>query len=332
MAGKLALPQAGDWENAGMLSIRFFDPHGQETMRHSWPLKTAAEHAATLLPPPAALAVSARPEGSRLVLSANGTDIALDTASGQLVSVRHNGQEIPFNNGPLFDTLMGRPLFKSLRHYPQGQDYVVEALYDNAVPKGGKRLLVSLTYTMLSGGWLKIACAYLPAQGRYPFLGFGFQVPEEAVRSVSWLGGGPYRVWKNRLKGAGFGHWSKKHNKTVTGETLWDYPEFKGWHSQLYWARLETASQPVTLVSATDGLFLHLFNPDMPQGAYNRNTDGVFPAANGVSLMHAVSPIGTKFKQPTALGPQGQDHQVAYHGNKHYFEAVVYLGFGDAGN
>ena len=40
-----------------------------------------------------------------------------------------------------------------------------------------------------------------------------------------------------------------------------EYPEFKGYHGNIYWARLE-GDHPLTLYSATDGLFVKVFNPD----------------------------------------------------------------------
>ena len=35
--------------------------------------------------------------------------------------------------------------------------------------------------------------------------GITFNYPEEKVTGMKWVGRGPYRVWKNRLKGMEFG-------------------------------------------------------------------------------------------------------------------------------
>ena len=61
---------------------------------------------------------------------------------------------------------------------------------------------------------------------------------------MKWLGRGPYRVWKNRLKGQQFGVWHKRYNNTITGAS-WDYPEFKGYHADLYWVVIENKESPV---------------------------------------------------------------------------------------
>src|SRR5690606_19613814 len=44
------------------------------------------------------------------------------------------------------------------------------------------------------------------------YLGVTFNYPETLCTGVRWLGKGPYRVYKNRLKGAGYGVWEKAYN------------------------------------------------------------------------------------------------------------------------
>ncbi len=107
-------------------------------------------------------------------------------------------------------------------------------------------------------------------------MGINFDYPEEKVNGVKWLGNGPYRVWKNRMKGVELNVWQKDYNNTVTGES-WNYPEFKGFHSNFYWAVLDTDELPITMVTASDNLFLRLFTPAEPEGAYNDNTEPAFP-------------------------------------------------------
>src|SRR5947209_4420301 len=69
-------------------------------------------------------------------------------------------------------------------------------------------------------------------------IGITFDYPSNKVTAMNWLGQGPYRVWKNRPAGQEvFGH-RKTINNTWTG-TQWAYPEFAGFHGQLYWATVE---------------------------------------------------------------------------------------------
>jgi hypothetical protein len=46
-------------------------------------------------------------------------------------------------------------------------------------------------------------------EGPADFLGITFNYPEEKIKGMKWMGRGPYRVWKNRLKGQQFGVWQK---------------------------------------------------------------------------------------------------------------------------
>jgi hypothetical protein len=59
------------------------------------------------------------------------------------------------------------------------------------------------------------------------------------------------------MKGVSFDRWEKKYNNTVTGES-WEYPEFKGFHSNMYRADLQTEMGVLKMVFASENLFLRL--------------------------------------------------------------------------
>jgi len=141
-------------------------------------------------------------------------------------------------------------------------------------------------------------------KGAVDFMGITFQFPEDQVNGMRWLGNGPYRVWKNRLKGQQFGLWQKKYNNTITGES-WNYPEFKGWHSNMFWVTIENKESDFTVYTDHDNLFLEMLHPEKPKGATNDNTSPPFPDGN-IGFMNAISPIGTKFQTAELLGPQSQ--------------------------
>jgi hypothetical protein len=121
------------------------------------------------------------------------------------------------------------------------------------------------------------------------------------------MGRGPYRVWKNRLRGQQFGVWEKAYNNTITGEN-WVYPEFKGWHAELYWVRLKNKESDFTVYTDHTDIFLQMLKPEKPKGATNENTSPPFPEGN-IGFMNTISPIGTKFQAPQLLGPQSQKNQ-----------------------
>ena len=121
---------------------------------------------------------------------------------------------------------------------------------------------------------------------------------------MKWLGRGPYRVWKNRLKGLQWGVWEKAYNNTITGES-WNYPEFKGWHSDIYWVKLQNQENDFTVYVNDPNTFLYMLKPERPKAAPNNYTDPPFPDAS-IGFMQGISAIGTKFQPAEVMGPQSQ--------------------------
>jgi hypothetical protein len=97
--------------------------------------------------------------------------------------------------------------------------------------------------------------------------------------------------------------WTKQYNDTATGSSGWQYPEFKGYHANLYWAALRTAEGTITMVAAEENLFLRLFTPKV--GPTPRTATAPFPAG-GISFLDGVSAIGNKFHAAADVGPESQ--------------------------
>ena len=141
-------------------------------------------------------------------------------------------------------------------------------------------------------------------KGPQDYMGITFNYPEANITGMRWLGQGPYRVWKNRMKGQQYGVWQKAYNNTVTGEN-WIYPEFKGWHADVGWVTIQNTEADFTVYTGNENVFLQMLQPQKPEGAKNENTSPPFPAGN-IGFMHAISAIGTKFQPAEVMGPQSQ--------------------------
>ncbi|HSC37347.1 MAG TPA: hypothetical protein VLD19_05740, partial [Chitinophagaceae bacterium] len=152
-----------------------------------------------------------------------------------------------------------------------------------------------------------------------------FSFPESLVKGITWMGDGPYRVWKNRLKGVTLGRWDKAYNNTITGES-YTYPEFKGFYSNFYWMNLETNTLPIAIVCGSEDVFLRLYTPAPHATPFN--TDPAFPSGD-ISFMHGITPIGTKSQQPDRLGPQGQKNMYYDYGKDPSYakEMILYFNF-----
>lgn len=176
-----------------------------------------------------------------------------------------------------------------------------------------------LKWTRLSDGWHRLEYEYI-LDGDFDYAGITLDCNEEDVQGAVLLADGPYHTWKNRLRGNLLGTYDKAYNNTVTGQS-WDYPEFKGYYSHFYAMRLKSKGTPLTIVNATEGLYLHLFTPQTP---VNRcaNVEPPFPDGN-ISILSCIPAIGTKFSKPAESGPQSEKS----HFSGQTFKGTLYFKF-----
>ncbi|WP_431210046.1 hypothetical protein ACQ86N_28750 [Puia sp. P3] len=140
------------------------------------------------------------------------------------------------------------------------------------------------------------------------FMGITFDYPEDKITGMKWLGRGPYRVWKNRLKGQKLGVWYKAYNNSVTGET-WNYPEFKGYHAEVYWVTIGNKESPFTIYMEDAPKYFQMLRPAREKAALsNNNVEPAFPEGS-IGILDGISAIGTKFQRAGVMGPQSQKNQ-----------------------
>ena len=255
-----------------------------------------------------------------ITLKSGNTSITIDKENGLITSIQTGGKIFPLTNGPQFTT--GNLKLSEVRFKNEEDIPVYEFLYR---PEGGNQNRSTrniIRISLLPTEWISIDYSF-DIGGRHDHIGITFDIPESDVRSVKWLGNGPYRVWKNRLKGVTFGIWEKEYNNTITGES-WIYPEFKGFHSNLYAADINTTHGALRIVTASEDLFLHLLTPEPPVQSTNKNTIAPFPKGN-LSILNAISPVGTKFMRSTEHGPQGQPNIFVSAGHLMPLKGKVFL-------
>jgi Glycosyl hydrolases family 2, TIM barrel domain/Glycosyl hydrolases family 2, sugar binding domain/Glycosyl hydrolases family 2/Beta galactosidase small chain len=318
LTGVLDLQLPANWRSHDALYVEAIDPHGRKIYTWSWMLRTPAEVASSVISHAQRPASRARATQAAILLEANGSNAEIDRSTGRLIRLTRDGAEAVMRNGPRW--VLGESALKRITDRMDGKDAVVEAEYDGE--------LRYVRWRMRPSGWLQLDYGYSPQRGSSaPWLGVTFDAAQDEVKGLRWLGKGPYRVWKNRRKGVEFGVWEKPFNDAITG-VRWTYPEFKGFHDDWYWAQIETSSgAPLLLVSATQDLTLRLFTPAQPEGADfdPRSTRVEFPPGD-ISFLHGIAPIGTKFDDATAHGPQGQPNVVPRRGNP--YEATIFLRLG----
>ena len=140
---------------------------------------------------------------------------------------------------------------------------------------------------------------------------FTFSYTEEKVKGMEWFGRGPYRVWKNRIRGANYGIWNKAYNNTITGADFENmvYPEFKGYHGNMYWSTIQTSESSFTVYSASDGVFLRVFTTAEPvDNKTNWQANPDFPEGD-ISFLYEI-PAMRCFKPISQQGPKSQPSNI----------------------
>jgi hypothetical protein len=294
--GTLDLGLPKEWRDADALFLTARDPQGREIHTWSWMIQSPERVRARIVPPGGAgEAVAVGQTDDELVLMTKATRVGIGKATGQLAWVEQDGRKLSFARGPRLTG--GETKLTAIKHAKDGDGYAIDAAYE-----GG---MTSVRWRLDPSGWLELAYRYV-LPGRHAHLGVSFDLPEDKVTGLTWLGRGPYRVWKNRMAGAGFGVWHKAYNDTRTG-VEWVYPEFKGHHADFHWAAIETREGPITVVTDTEDLFLRVLTPR--PGPNPTFTEVAFPEGD-ISFLHAIAPIGNKFAGPETTGPEGQPNET----------------------
>jgi hypothetical protein len=212
-----------------------------------------------------------------------------------LIQVKNNKSIIPFNNGPIIQE--GVNNFKNFSHRYDGNSMIIESSFDR------KNSYNKLQWTIYPSGWIRMQVNYFPAEYFTSLVGVNFSFPEKNIKAVQYMGDGPYRVWKNRMKGTQFGIWNKTYNSTETGEAPWLYPEFKGYYANMYWCKFITNDQSFTVVTENEDVFMRLFTPAWKTDQWH-NYEPIFPNGD-ISFMQGIPSIGSKTQRNETTGPMG---------------------------
>ncbi|WP_276501028.1 glycoside hydrolase family 2 protein [Terrimonas pollutisoli] len=293
--GILQLQLPSDWKDYDVLYVTVKDRYQRELFTWSFPISSPELVGARMIAKEGNNVINSTEADSFLTVTVKDVTVVLDKNNGLLVSVKNGKGGLPFNNGPVLQE--GVNNFKSFKQYKEGSNLVLESSFDQ---KEGYNTLKWIVYP---SGWIKLEVKYFPSAYFTTFAGVNFSFPEKEIQSVTYMGDGPYRVWKNRLKGNQFGVWSKTYNNTETGEAPWVYPEFKGYHSNFYNGTFYTANNQFTVATETEDLFLRLFTPAWKTDQWH-NYEPLFPSGD-ISFMQGISSIGSKTQRNETTGPMG---------------------------
>jgi hypothetical protein len=297
--GTLNLALPASWKKSDALYLAAYGPDKKEIFTWSWVISPPKAIAGKIPASPGKSAIKITETDKLLTIKCDGISYDFDKVTGYIQKVVKPEGAISLSGGPVLAGVKTE-LKQFIQNVNAGK-YVVEADYQGAGS-------LHVTWTFAAGHPVKLEYQYTQ-QGDADFMGITFNYPEEKITGMKWLGRGPYRVWKNRLKGQQFGVWHKAYNNTITGET-WGYPEFKGYHAEVNWVTVENKEAPFTIYAADENTYLQMLHPAREKDALsNNNVEPAFPEGS-IGFLNAIAPIGTKFQPAKVMGPQSQTNHA----------------------
>lgn len=293
--GKLQLALPANWTDYEVLALTVRDPHQREIFTWTFPIARPAGLSTLFVERRGDGAVTITENNQVYQIKVKDLSLKISQKTGVLLQVSNGRGIIPLANGPVLQE--GVNNFQNFSYKKEGDSLIIESAFDR------KNAYNTLRWVIYSSGWVKLSVSYFPGAYFTNFVGLNFSFPEKEMKSVTYMGNGPYRVWKNRMKGNQLGIWHKDYNDSATGEAPFIYPEFKGYHSNLYWLQFNTSGQPFSVVADQEDVFFRLFTPKKSDDPYE-NMQATFPSGD-ISFMQGISGIGTKTQKPETTGPMG---------------------------
>lgn len=299
-----------------MLYVTATDPNGAELWRWGWSWKKNSDFFA--VPPSSAMAKVELGEGpGELVARAGSLALHFNKATGELAGVVCDGKPLTFGNGPRllavrrgdrradgtvvekvpkgvdrrYDDVATPGKLTALTSRLEGGDAVIEADYAGDLRQARWRISPD--------GSVRLDYEYL-FDGVVDLIGVNFDYPETAMKSIRWLGCGPYRVWQNRLEGTTLDVWSNTRNDPLPGESF-EYPEFKGYFRDWRWANFDTTEGSILVENDSPGTYLGVYSPRDGRDALLYT----FPPG-GIAILDVIPPVRNKVNATDLIGPQSQ--------------------------
>ena len=308
---KINLPE--NFSQGDILEIVALDKSKTEMCTRTFPIETAKQYFAKQPIPTPENSTSLQKTANSVTLKTPLVSVTFDTENGLIKEVVKQNKTIPLTNGPVPVGINCK--FKSYKAHTQNHDAIFTAYYEGMLDSVQWRLsdtgLLTMDALMLTRASRSGGFDDATGDDQIRNFGFTFTYPEQDIKGVQWFGRGPRHVWKNRIAGTNFGLWDKSYNNTITGEATDTlvYPEFKGYHANIYWCTFVSAISPFTVYSESNNVFLRLFTPEEPKG----NASGAkilpdFPSGD-ISFLYEIPAI-RDFKPVSQHGPKSQPGSI----------------------
>ncbi|WP_298369719.1 glycoside hydrolase family 2 TIM barrel-domain containing protein [uncultured Lutibacter sp.] len=308
---KVDLPQ--NWTSADALYLTATDQHGMEIFTWSYPVKLPKNYNKNKISYSGNGKIITKTGDSKIEITVKELDLTFSAKTGLIEKVVKNGVLIPLSNGPII--LDSKNKIDTVYVNSSEEKVEVIALFE-AKKKyydwkdNNEMTRESIKWTIHSNGIVDLNVEIKSTRKTKGFKGITFSFPEKEVAGMKWLGDGPYRVWRNRMKGTQLKVWESDYNNTITGESGYVYPEFKGYFSSLYWMQLRgNNNNGFNVYNHNAHTFLRMLTPDKPFEALRGSDDTKWPSGD-ISFVKNISPIGSKFKEIGEMGPTSNEEMI----------------------
>ena len=262
-------------------------------------------------------------DGDQLLVKNGNRQYTFSKKTGMLMGVSVGDRKLSLSNGPRFvaakradrsqDGFYNHDDKEAFQKKTQYTEYADQGAF-NGFTFSDSTLVVNylhgtinkVTWSFLADGGVYMNIDY-DFNGVVDLMGICFDYPESMMKSKQWVGKGPYRVWQNRQEGPQYGYWQNDYNDPVPGES-WEYPEFKGYFTNVSWMKLNT----------TEGqLGLEMLNGKVGVYTPRDGRDHILYdlPETGISILKTIPAVRNKVNTTDLNGPSAQPYWSKGQGN-----------------
>ena len=323
--GKLPSPDAAPGEktqlkiertDADVIELKAIDPYGEEIFTWSRKHNYKSGHFKKSYLQENTQKYLYTKDDNHLMVQNGTRQYTFCKKTGRLMSVLVGGKKISFGNGPRFVAAKradrsqdgfynhdDKEAFQKKTEYTEYADQGAFAGFtfsdSTLVANYLHGSIEKVTWRFLADGTLYLNVDYY-FNGVVDLMGICFDYPEQLVKGKQWVGKGPYRVWQNRQEGPQYGYWQNDYNDPIPGES-WEYPEFKGYFSNVNWMKLNTTEGQlgIEMLSGKVGVYTPRDGRDhilytLPE--------------TGISILKAIPAVRNKVNTTDLNGPSAQPY------------------------
>ena len=304
--------------DADVIELTAIDPYGKEifTWGHRHMVKLGTGNLSKRNLHKNTQKYSYTEDTNQLLVQDGNRQYAFSKKTGRLMGVSVGDKKLSFSNGPRFvaakradrsqDGFYNHDDSKAFQKKTQYTEYPDQGAFDSFTFSDSTLVvnylhgsINTVTWRFLADGGVYMNVDYY-FNGVVDLMGICFDYPETMMKSKQWVGKGPYRVWQNRQEGPQYGLWKNDYNDPIPGES-WEYPEFKGYFSNVNWMKLNTSEGAIGIELTTGKVGVYTPRDGRDHILYTL-------PETGISILKAIPAVRNKVNTTDLNGPSAQPY------------------------